>query len=223
MRVGDAYRAAGILDRAFNQYSLASKLEPRNAAAWDRMARIWRDWGFPDLALGSASRAVFFARGSAAAHNTLGTILEALDRPREARAEFERALALDPQAAYALNNVCYSWITDGNGAVAGEACRRALAIAPDLAPARNNLALAYAVQGDLQGAEREFAVSSSPAAQAYNLGILHMAQRRFGAAAAAFSRAASLQPGLPLVAERARQARRLANANLDAEDDDGRR
>jgi tetratricopeptide (TPR) repeat protein len=219
MSVGDAYRAAGISDQAFEQYSQASKLEPRNAAAWDGMARIWRDWGYPDRAMGSASRAVFFAPHSAAAHNTLGTILEALDRHRQARAEFERALALDPRAAYALNNVCYSLIAEGDGAAAGEACRRALALAPDLAPARNNLALAYALQGDLPGAEREFAAAGSPAALAYNLGVLHMAQRRFGAAAAAFGRAASLEPGMPLAAERARQARHLADAHPDGESD----
>lgn len=220
--VGDAYRGAGILDQAFEQYSEASKLEPRNAAAWDGMARIWRDWGFPERALGTASRAVFFTPHSAAAHNTLGTILEALERHREARAEFERTLVLDPQAAYALNNVCYSWVAEGNGAAAAKACLRALALAPNLVPARNNLALAYAVQGDLQGAEREFAVARSPAALAYNLGVLHMAQRQFAAAAAAFSRAASLEPGMPLAAERARQARKLALAHPDGENDNGR-
>ena len=173
--------------------------------------------------MGPASRAVFFARDSAAAHNTLGTILEALDRHRQARAEFERALALDPRAAYALNNVCYSWIAEGDAAAAGEACRRALAIEPGLAPARNNLALAYAVQGDLLGAQREFAAAGNPAAVAYNLGVLHMAQGRFGAAAAAFGRAASLEPGLPFVAERAAQARRLADAHPDGESDYERR
>ena len=166
---------------------------------------------------------MFFAPHSAAAHNTFGTILEALDRHREARAEFERALALDPGAAYALNNVCHSWVAEGNGVAAAEACRRALAIAPDLAPARNNLALAYAVQGDLQAAEREFAVARSPAALAYNLGVLHMAQRQFDEAAVAFSRAASLDPLMPLAAERARQARKLAFAHPDGKNDNERR
>ncbi len=216
---GDAYRGAGILDQAFEQYSQASKLAPRNAAAWDGMARIWRDWGYPDRAMGPASRAVSFAPRSAAAHNTLGTIFEALDRHREARAEFGRALALDAQAAYALNNICYSWIAEGNGAAAAEPCRRALAIEPKLTPARNNLALAYAVQGDLRAAEREFAAARSPAVLAYNLGVLHMAQRHYGAAAAAFGRAASLEPGMPLAAARARQARALALAHPDGESD----
>jgi tetratricopeptide (TPR) repeat protein len=220
---GDAYRAANILDQAYGQYAQASRLDPRNAAAWDGMARIWRDWGFPNLALPDASRAVFHAPESAAVHNTLGTVLHALNRAREARAEFERALALDRQASYALNNLCYSWLSEGNGTVAAETCQLALALAPDLSPARNNLALAYAVQGDLKSAEREFASAGNPAAREYNLGIVYMGQRRFSAAAAAFTRAAALQPGLHLVAERARQAWRLAAANPNAEDDDGRR
>jgi tetratricopeptide (TPR) repeat protein len=218
---GDAYRDAGILDQAYGQYAQASQLDPRAAAAWDGMARVWRDWGFPSLALPDASRAVYHAPRSAAAHNTLGTVLHALGRAREARAEFELALALDRQASYALNNLCYSWFSEGNGARAIDACQHALAQAPGLSPARNNLALGFAVQGDLKSTVREFASSGNPGAQAYNLGIIFMAQRRFAEAATAFGRAQALQPDLPLVAERARQARRLA-AGPEPEGDDGR-
>jgi Tfp pilus assembly protein PilF len=68
-----------------------------------------------------------------------------------------------------------------------------------------------------------FSAAGSPAAAAYNLGIVCMAQGRFRSAAAAFTRAASLQPGLSLAVARARQARRLADANPGTEDNDGRR
>ncbi len=218
VRVGDAYRAAGILDQAFAQYSAASKLDPESGAAWDGMARIWRDWGFPNLALADASRAVFFGPGSAAARNTLGTVLLAMGRGPDARAQFQRALALDPAAAYALNNLCYAWFSEGDGVVGAEACRQALALAPDMAPARNNLALVYAALGDLEGTEREFSAAGTPAATAYNLGIVYMAQGRFRDASAAFDRAASLQPGLSQAAARARQARKLADASPGAEE-----
>jgi superkiller protein 3 len=220
---GDAYRAANILDQAYGQYAEASRLDPSNATAWDGMARIWRDWGFPNLALPDASRAVYHAPGSAAAHNTLGTVLHALGLTRDARTEFERALVLDVQASYALNNLCYSWVSEGNGARAIDTCHLALALAPGLAPARNNLALAYAVEGDLEGATREFAAAGTPAAREFNLGIVYMAGRHFDAAAAAFTRAAALEPGLPMAAERARQARQLAAGNPGTEGDDVRR
>jgi cytochrome c-type biogenesis protein CcmH/NrfG len=55
------------------------------------------------------------------------------------------------------------------------------------------------------------------------MGIVYMAQGRFRDAAAAFSRAASLRPGLSLAVARARQARRLADLNPGSEDDGGRR
>jgi tetratricopeptide (TPR) repeat protein len=220
---GDAYRNANILDQAYGKYAEASRLDPSNAAAWDGMARIWRDWGFPALALPDAWRAVYHAPDSPASHNTLGTVFYALGRTHEARAEFERALALDAGASYALNNLCYSWVTEGDSARAVGTCSQALALAPDLRPARNNLALAYAEQGDIEGARRQFAALGSPAARDFNMGIVHMAEGDFDAAAAAFARAAALEPGLPLLAERARQARQLAAGTPGTGGDDGRR
>lgn len=220
---GEAYRRAGILDRASDYYTRATRLAPASAAAWDGLARTWRDWGFPELALPHASRAVFFAPDSAAAHNTLGTILHALGQAWEARSEFTQAFVLDPKAAYALNNLCYSWVSAGRGTLAGDACRQALALAPDLGPARNNLALVFALQGDIKAAQREFARTSDPAATDYNLGIVYLAQRKFGEAAAAFARAASVAPGLPLVLERADLARRLAAAAPASEGNHERR
>ena len=123
--VADAYLRLGISDQAHEHLSAAVKLEPRDAASWDRMARIWRDWGLPHLGLTDAHRAVYFAPASPAAHNTLGTILHALGRREEARARFERALQLDPTAAYALNNLCYTWTLEGQLRAAVAACQRA--------------------------------------------------------------------------------------------------
>ena len=57
------------------------------------LARIWRDWGFPELGIGPASRATYFAPASAAAENTLGTLLDAIGQPAEARRAFARAVA----------------------------------------------------------------------------------------------------------------------------------
>ncbi len=78
--VADAYMRLGISDQAHEHLSAAVKLEPRDAASWDRMARIWRDWGLPHLGLTDAHRAVYFAPASPVVHNTLGTILHALGR-----------------------------------------------------------------------------------------------------------------------------------------------
>ena len=56
--------------------------------------------------MGDSARAVFFAPRSAAAHNTRGTLLAAAGLEVEARREFEKALALDPNAGFARANLC---------------------------------------------------------------------------------------------------------------------
>ncbi len=45
-----------------------------------------------------ASRAVYYAPDSPVVHNTLGTVLQALGRRAEARAQYEKALAVDASA-----------------------------------------------------------------------------------------------------------------------------
>ena len=213
--VADAYLRLGISDQAHEHLSAAVKLEPRDAASWDRMARIWRDWGLPRLGLTDAYRAVHFAPASPAAHNTLGTILHALGRRAEARARFERVLQLDPTAAYALNNLCYTWTLDGQVRAAVAACQRALAIQPDLQPTRNNLGLAYAVGGSLDESERAFASGGEQARAHYNMGIVYLARRQHADAMKAFEAAQRERPEFGAAAVMARHAWQQANRSTE--------
>ena len=100
LELAHAYYSLGILDKASDLYEAVARREPRRAAAWDGMARIWRDWGYPQRGLGDAHRAVWADPRSPAARNTLGTILQLLGKSREAKMEFTRAASLDPAAAY---------------------------------------------------------------------------------------------------------------------------
>jgi len=143
--VAEAYRRAGIGDKAMEYYLRALQREPGNAAAHDGQARVWRDWGFPGVGLAEAYRAVYFAPTSPEAHNTLGTILQALGHVDAAREQYVKAVALDPGAAYALNNVCALDLVEGEPAAAVNACTRALAIDASLESARRNLARAEAL------------------------------------------------------------------------------
>jgi Tfp pilus assembly protein PilF len=104
--VAAEYRRLGILDTAFDHLTAATKLNPRDAAAYDARARIWRDWGYPGLGLADAARAVYYAPRSAAARNTYGTLLVAAGLPVDAKREFETALKLDPGAEFARTNLC---------------------------------------------------------------------------------------------------------------------
>ena len=200
----------GILDQAYEHFVRVTRVRPRASPAWEGLARIWRDWGVPGLGLGDAYRAISADPQSAAARNTLGTILQCLGHGRDARTQFARAVSLDGSAAYAQNNLCYSWLLEGRADAALPYCRMALAEDPGLTTARNNLALALALSGDLDGAERLFGEVGGESASQYNLGIVYLSQGRYAAAADAFDRAAGLQPAVRLAHVRAAQARQHA-------------
>jgi tetratricopeptide (TPR) repeat protein len=205
--VGARYVQLGILDVAHEHFSAAVALDPADAASWDGLARIWRDWGFPHLALADAYRAVYHAPNSPTVHNTLGTVLQALGRRAAARAQFEQALALDVNAAYALSNLCHAWRLEGNVSKATDACRQALQLQPDLEPARNNLALAYESAGDLSSALATLAASNDKARAAYNEGLLHLARREYREALQSFDLARTQRPRFRAAEAIARQVR----------------
>lgn len=138
--VAERYRDLGILDMAHDHFLRTSQLDGAGAAAYEGLARIWRDWGFPQLGLADASRAVYYAPSSASAHNTLGTLLAALNHRVEARRAYGRAVELEPRAAYALSNLCYLSFLEGETSNALAECRAALAIDPALTAARETLA-----------------------------------------------------------------------------------
>ena len=76
--LAERYRERGVLDAAYRNFNRAIALNPRDAAAYEGLARVWRDWGLPALALGDAYRATYYAPQSASARNTYGTVMQAL-------------------------------------------------------------------------------------------------------------------------------------------------
>ena len=210
--VAGEYHRLGIADRAHEYLNRAIALNPQDAATYDALARMWRDWGFPNVALGDAYRAVYYAPSSPSARNTLGTIFQALGKREFARVQYERALQLDPSAAYALNNLCYGWILDGDARRAATACLQALQLEPGLAAASNNLGLAYAAAGQFDAARAAFDSSKDRAAALYNLGIVHLARRHYSDAIKAFQAAQAVRPAMRLAAARERQAATLSRA-----------
>jgi tetratricopeptide (TPR) repeat protein len=210
VRVAERYRRLKILDVAHDHFERARQIDPTEAAAYEGLARIWRDWGFPNLGVGDASRAVYYAPSSASAQNTLGTVLTAMGRGADARRAYERALSLDPRAAYVLSNLCYLSFQEGEIAEAVTECRAALDVDPGLTPARNNLALAYAADKRDDLAQREFLAASNVAAGWYNIGLVDLAEKRYARASSAFAVAQMQRPSWAAAGERARKARILA-------------
>jgi len=194
-------------DTAYTYANRAVLQKPRFAAAHEVLARIWRDWGLPRLGIGPVSRAIYFNPASASAENTLGTLLDALAQPAEARWAFARAVAVDPRAAYALSNLCRAWRLEGNASKAADACQHALQLQPGLEPARNNLALAYEAAGDLPSALATLGASTDAARAAYNKGLLHLARREYRDALQSFDVARAERPRFREAEAIARQVR----------------
>ncbi|HEX2442984.1 MAG TPA: tetratricopeptide repeat protein [Vicinamibacterales bacterium] len=205
--VAAEYVRLRLLDVAYDHYRRAIVLDREDGAAYDGLARIWRDWGLAHLGLGDARRAVYFAPWSAEAHNTLGTILQALGQRASARAAYEQALALDPGAAYAVNNLCYVSFVEGKTSRAIELCKRASALDPSLAAARHNLALVYAADNRVDLAERELVAANRKTIAYYNLGVIGLARRDYRSALAAFETACDAEPATPAACHRAAQLR----------------
>jgi tetratricopeptide (TPR) repeat protein len=121
------YQRLGVIDRAIEYAEAGVQLAPHDAAAHDALARLWRDGGLPGLGLASAHRAVFLAPESAAARNTLGTVLQALGKGREAGDAFEAAVRLDRGAWFAWQNLCELSMRAGETKRAIVLCQRAAA------------------------------------------------------------------------------------------------
>ena len=213
--VAAEYARMGVNDRAFDYVVKSMAHEPRSAAGFDALARLWRDSGFPEHGLGDAYRAVYHAPSSPVTHNTLGTLLQAVGAREASRREYDRAVHLDPSAAYALTNLCYSWLMDGHDQEAEAACLRALQVNPNYAPARNNLAIAYGIGGNLEAARNAFDRADDSASAFYNIGLLYLARHEYQDALDAFTRATELRPVLGAASIRVRQARQ----ELDNEDE----
>ena len=209
VRAAQAYVRVGVRDQAYEQFRLALKLDPRQAAAHEGLARLWRDWGFPDLALGEAHRAVYYAPWSATANNTLGTILQALGQANAAKQVYEYVLLLDPRAAYAANNLCYLALQAADYARAGARCEQAVALDPSMTTAWVNLAAAGVRRAD--GEARTARLATEAAARAYAAGLRYSHDEQFGAAEAAFGVACGLNPSFDQACDRAAQAADLAH------------
>jgi Flp pilus assembly protein TadD len=206
-RVAEEYARLGVFDAAHRHYRVALVFDPRDAAAHDGLARLWRNARLPALALADAHRAVYYAPHSAEARNTLGTVLQALGQEREARNAYEIALAIQPDAAYALNNLGYLSLVNGDAVTAIRYCRQAIAADATLVPARHNLALSYAASGRMDLA-RVALRDAGPVARAdYNEGVINLSLGERAGALAAFEAACRAGGGPADACHRARTLR----------------
>lgn len=121
-----------------------------SAASWKRNA-LYAD------AVTLWSAAALTSPNKARPHDNLGMILKERHRLPEAMHEFERAVELSPENAYALNNLATTYCSAGRREDCAALLQKAISIKPDYIAARYNLALYYYQAGLYDEALREYA------------------------------------------------------------------
>lgn len=125
VEVARRYRRLGILDTAHDYLTRSLAVNGPDAVVHDQLARLWRDWAQPGAGLAHAYQAIYLAPDWPAARNTLGTLLHAMGRRRDALARFEEVVRLDPEAAYSWQNLCVLYQAEGRTREAIAACHQA--------------------------------------------------------------------------------------------------
>ncbi len=135
----------------------------------------------------------------ATAEYNLGTVLDRLGRNVEARAHYERAIAINPFHARAMNNLASGLSRSGQGAAALALYARAIQAAPDNAETYSNLANALISErrfaDALKAVDTSLALDASDPNAHNNRGIALAYLGRVAEARAAFEAALRIAPG----------------------------
>lgn len=130
--LGNAFRAAGQLEKAVASHGRAISLEPGHAESHNNLGSALLDLGRIEEAIASFRRAVALKPDFALAHANLGNALTLQNQPDEAEASCRRALALDPRLAAAVVQLAEIAAAGGRFEEAEKRLREAVAIEPDM-------------------------------------------------------------------------------------------
>jgi Flp pilus assembly protein TadD len=198
---GDLRKSRGDVAGAMAAYIEALKRNPRSAAYLNDLGVLIETSGNPALHVTLWQQLAALPDAHAVVFYFLGNALRAAESFVEARAAFERAVALEPTMAEAHNNLALVLGKLGLDDEARLALDRATAANPDLAAPRSNLGAIMSRGSSLDEAAamlRE-AVRLDPESldARTNYGAVLMRQRRFAEAEVEFRRVLAVSPGFP--------------------------
>lgn len=139
VQLGDVYQRLKRNDEAEAAYRKATEIAPDDAAAYDGLASLYNTMNRLDDAAAASAKAMELQGGQAgdatSAYNA-GAIMMNAGKVAEARAQFQRAIELDPNMAEAHFQLGMTYINEGNVGEAIKALEQYLALAPDGANAQ---------------------------------------------------------------------------------------
>lgn len=198
---GDLHQEKGDWQRAASDYFAALRLRPDHPAYLNDLGVLLELNGGASEHLALWQRLTAGGDAPPVAWFFLGNALAAQSRMTEALAAYERATALDPDFAEALNNRALVLGKLGREDEALACLGRATEIDPGLVAARTNLGCILSRNNALAEAEAMLAraVALDPASTdaRVNYGALLMRQRRFSEAEALFRAVLAEVPGHP--------------------------
>jgi serine/threonine protein kinase/tetratricopeptide (TPR) repeat protein len=145
---GGALARKGDPDQALAAWRVATRLEPRFAAAYSNIGAALLAKGADHQTVAAYYRkAIALEPDFAAAHYNLGNLLAAKGSYDDAIAEYRETIRLEPKFATAYNNLGNALSRKGAVNEALEAYRKAIQLQPDLVKAHINLGLTLKEQG----------------------------------------------------------------------------
>ena len=139
---------------------------------------------------------------SVGVHTSLGTLLQMQNRTDEARSSYEQALALDPHAAVAANNL--AWIYAEAGSNLDEALKlaqTAKARLPNRAEVNDTLGWVYVKKGlgtlAIPVLRQSILADPRNASYHYHLGMAYLTAGDAGSARTSLERALAIDPNFP--------------------------
>jgi tetratricopeptide (TPR) repeat protein len=143
-----AYAAVRDWPKAESAYRKMLELDPNAIEAYGRLGAVYLSQNRLDEARRSFEDMARHQAKPVAAETMLGTILTRQNKPEEARKHFERALAINPRAAVAANNLAWDYSNNGgNLDVALQLAQTAKAALPEDASVADTLGWVYYKKG----------------------------------------------------------------------------
>ena len=200
-----------MLDAAYRHFNRALALNPRDAAAYEGLARVWRDWGLPQLALGDAHRATFFAPQSASARNTSARSCRRSDATRMRKPPTSWRSWLDPRRRLRRQQSLLSRVPRRPDRRRDRHMQRGAAARPDRSPRR---ATTWRSRSPRPGAStwraRSFSTPATAPAALQHAASSISQPGETASALAAFDAASKARPTFNISRERAAQIRGAA-------------
>lgn len=134
VQLGDVYARQKKYDESEAAFKKAIELKPASAEAYDGLAAIYNSQSKMDLAAAASAKAIELhgasGGGDATSAYNAGAIFVNSGKMAEAKAQFQRALQLDPKMAEAHYQLAMTFINEGNVGEAIKSLEAYLGLAP---------------------------------------------------------------------------------------------